>query len=87
MIFDIENAFRKSGLKKEDREQLKQYCREEFGDDEMMYELHVIRAINAFKKGYFAHAPPQRRTVLAREAKETYSGDSEVGAEKEDETE
>ncbi len=86
MIFDIELAFRKSGLKKEDREQLKQYCREEFGDDEMMYELHVIRAINAFKKGYFAHDPLQRRAVLVREAKRTYPGNSERGTENEEET-
>ena len=53
MIFDIERAFRESGLTKDEIERIKRYCREEFNDDEMLYELHVIRAINAFKKGYF----------------------------------
>ncbi len=53
MIFDIEEAFKKSGLRKSEFERIKRYCREEFKEDEMMYELHVIRAINALKKGYF----------------------------------
>jgi len=53
MIFDIEKALKTSDLTKAQIEKIKQYCRKEFKDDDMMYELHVIRAIHALKKGYF----------------------------------
>jgi hypothetical protein len=53
MIFDIEKAFENSGLSLSQIEKIKKEIRREFPDDEMMYELHVIRAIDAFKKGYW----------------------------------
>jgi len=75
MMFNIEEAFKKSGIGKEDIERIKQYCREEFSDDEMMYELHVIRAINAFKKGYFTRKNGCSFPRV-RESKGTYSAKS-----------
>lgn len=53
MMFDIEKAFENSGLSVSQIEKIKKGIRREFPDDEMMYELHVIQAINAFKKGYW----------------------------------
>ena len=66
-MFDIEEAFRKSGIGKVDRERIMRYCREEFSDDEMMYELHIIRAINAYKRGYF-----KQKIGIVSETKGTY---------------
>lgn len=67
-MFDIEEAFRKSGIGNVDRERIMRYCREVFSDDEMMYELHVIRAINAFKRGYF-----KKHVGIVKETKGKYS--------------
>ena len=49
--FDYENAAREAGL---DRDQLERICtlvRREFPHDEMMCELHVLRACMAIRDG------------------------------------
>jgi hypothetical protein len=53
-MYDIEQAFKESGLTKKQIEKIKQEVRNDFPDDEMMYELHVIRVLNAIKKGYWS---------------------------------
>ena len=66
-MFDINEAFRKSGIGEDDRERILRHCREDFKDDEMMYELHVIRAINAFKQGYI-----KKHVGIVKETKVKY---------------
>ncbi len=46
-LFDLEKVIRESSLSQEEIEQIKQEVREEFPNDEMMWELHVIRAIKS----------------------------------------
>ena len=53
MMYDIETAFKRSGLSPEEIKRIKQDVRSEFPNDEMMYELHIIRILNAIKKGYW----------------------------------
>ena len=53
MMFDIETAFNKSGLSVKDIEMIKRQVRKDFPNDDMMYELHIIRILNAMKKGYW----------------------------------
>lgn len=45
--FDIERAIRESNLPAETVEQILQDVREEYPDEDLMYELHVIRALQA----------------------------------------
>ena len=49
-MFDIEKAFTESGIGKDQFEKISKECREDFPNDEMMYELHVIRALRAWEK-------------------------------------
>ena len=53
MIFDIETAFRRSGLSVKEIEKIKRQVRRDFPIDDMMYELHIIRILNAMKKEYW----------------------------------
>lgn len=53
MIYDIETAFKSSGLSVQEIEKIKRDVRSEFPNDDMMYELHIIRILNAMKKGYW----------------------------------
>lgn len=46
-LFDLEKVIKESGLSQDKIEQIKQDVREEFPSDEMMWELHVIRAIKS----------------------------------------
>jgi len=52
MIFDIETAYKNSGISRQEFEDIKKYCRNEFPTDDMMYELHIIRAILAQNNNY-----------------------------------
>ncbi|MEW5936961.1 MAG: hypothetical protein AB1665_03970 [Candidatus Thermoplasmatota archaeon] len=51
MLYDIERAFKESGLSRREMERLKKKIKKEFPNDEMMYELHVVRALHALKRG------------------------------------
>ena len=53
MMYDIETAFKKSGLSRDEIEKIKREVRSEFPNDEMMYELHIIRILKAIEKGYW----------------------------------
>jgi hypothetical protein len=53
MMYDIDAAFKSTGLTPEEFARIKQEVRSEFPNDEMMYELHVIRILNAIKKGHW----------------------------------
>ncbi len=53
MMYDIEAAFKKSGLTVEEFERIKSEVRADFPNDDMMFELHIIRILNAIKKGYW----------------------------------
>jgi hypothetical protein len=53
MIYDVEAAFKKSGLSKAEIQRIKRQVRKDFPNDDMMYELHIIRILNAMKKGYW----------------------------------
>lgn len=47
-MFDIKKAIKDANLSKEEEAKIKEEVRKEFPNDEMMYELHVIRAVNAY---------------------------------------
>ena len=53
MMYDIETAFKNSGLSAQEIEKIKREVRNEFPNDDMMYELHIIRILKAVKKGYW----------------------------------
>ncbi len=53
MMYDIEAAFKRSGLTLEEFERIKSEVRSDFPNDDMMFELHIIRILNAIKKGYW----------------------------------
>ncbi|MHA2033549.1 MAG: hypothetical protein ACW99Q_29630 [Candidatus Kariarchaeaceae archaeon] len=53
MIYDVEAAFKKSGLSKAEIQRIKHQVRKDFPNDDMMYELHIIRILNAMRKGYW----------------------------------
>ncbi len=53
MIYDVETAFRRSGLSPTEIQRIKRQVRKDFPNDDMMYELHIIRILNAMKKGYW----------------------------------
>jgi hypothetical protein len=46
-FFDLEKAAKESGLSEETVRKIEKEVREEFPDDDMMYELHVLRAIES----------------------------------------
>ena len=49
-IFAIERLARESGLSKRELSEISKRVREEFPNDQLMRELHLIRAIKASKK-------------------------------------
>lgn len=51
MIFDYASAARRAGVAAEDLDRLLALMRAEFPGDEMMIELHVLRAILAVERG------------------------------------
>ena len=51
-IFDLEKIKKESSLSTAEFTQLEEEIRREFEDDEMMFELHLIRAIRAIKEGW-----------------------------------
>ena len=51
MMFDYLNAARRVGVTDAQLDQLCNQVRAEFPDDEMMFELHVLRAILAVESG------------------------------------
>jgi len=53
MMYDIEAAYKNSSLTPEEFEKIKSEVRSDFPNDEMMFELHVIRILNAIKKGHW----------------------------------
>ena len=53
MIYDVENAFKNAGLSPAEIQRIKRQVRKDFPNDDMMYELHIIRILNAMKKGYW----------------------------------
>lgn len=50
-MFDYRVAAQRAGIADEDVTRLCQVVRDEFPDDEMMFELHVLRAILAIESG------------------------------------
>jgi len=48
-MFDIKKAIKNAHLSEKEGNRIKEEVRKEFPNDEMMYELHVIRAVNAYK--------------------------------------
>ncbi|TDA69376.1 MAG: hypothetical protein D9V47_05600 [Clostridia bacterium] len=48
--FDVERAASEAGLAPEVLKQLKEETRREFPTDQMMYELHLLRAVKAAKE-------------------------------------
>ena len=49
--FDYEEVAREARIPAEKLEELRHLIREEFPRDEMMYELHLLRACMAIKEG------------------------------------
>ena len=50
--FDYENCAREAGLSDDELDRLRAVIRNEFPTDEMMYELHLVRACFAIKDGH-----------------------------------
>lgn len=50
MLFDIEKLLKNSKLSDKQKENLLKELREEFPQDEMLFELHLIRAIEYYNK-------------------------------------
>jgi len=50
MLYDIEMLFNDLDLTKEEKENLIKELKEEFPQDEMLFELHLFRAIKHLKK-------------------------------------
>lgn len=50
MLYNIENLLEELNLTKKEKEDLIQELRDEFPQDEMLFELHLYRAVQFFKK-------------------------------------
>ena len=53
-MFNLEEVRRASGLSANELARLEEEIRREFEGDEMMFELHLMRAIRAIKEGWTA---------------------------------
>jgi hypothetical protein len=51
MIFDYVSAATRAGISSQDLDRLVAMIRAEFPGDEMMVELHVLRAVQAVERG------------------------------------
>jgi len=51
-MFELEKAKKESGLSDRELAELEERIKAEFEDDEMMFELHLMRALNALKEGW-----------------------------------
>ena len=51
-MFNLEKIKKESGLPTAELARLEDQIRQEFEGDEMMFELHLIRAIKAIKEGW-----------------------------------
>jgi hypothetical protein len=51
MTFDYTTAADRAGISRENLERLKAFLRAEFPDDEMMADLHILRAVLAVERG------------------------------------
>ncbi|OGQ04673.1 MAG: hypothetical protein A2W61_03695 [Deltaproteobacteria bacterium RIFCSPLOWO2_01_44_7] len=51
-MFNIEKELVGRGLSKNQIDEIKAQVRNEFPLDDMMYELHLVRLIDALQKGY-----------------------------------
>ena len=52
MMFDFRTAARRNGVADADLEQICRRVRQEFPYDEMLFELHVLRAMLAIEHGF-----------------------------------
>ncbi len=47
-MFDVERKYKELGVPKEVFTKLREEIRQEFPNDEMMFELHLIRALRSY---------------------------------------
>ncbi len=52
MMFDLEELKRASGLSQEQLTELEAQLRAELGEDELMVELHLMRVLEALRRGW-----------------------------------
>ena len=64
-MFDLDRIRKDSGLSEPDMRRLEQKIREEFASDELMFEIHLLRAVTAFKEGWISLENLLRETVDA----------------------
>lgn len=76
MNFDIERAIAEAQLPKEVVESILSETRAKFPDDENMYELHVIRALQAEECERMGPEEWRKRLVARVEANRQVSGQS-----------
>ncbi len=50
MFFDIEKKARELGIRSEMYQKLKEEVKNEFPNDEMMFELHLLRALMEYSR-------------------------------------
>jgi hypothetical protein len=60
-MFDVERIANESGLPNEVIDRIKEEVRKEFPKDEMMYELHLMRAIDSEKNKDLSPAEKTKR--------------------------
>lgn len=53
-MFDLEELKRRSGLSAEQLVQLEAQIRQEFGGDELLAELHLVRVLEALRRGWIS---------------------------------
>jgi hypothetical protein len=49
-MFDVEKAMKESGLSRKEITKIEREVRREFPNDQMMYELHLIRAFMFYEQ-------------------------------------
>jgi hypothetical protein len=62
-MFDLTMLKRASGLTPEELSRLEDQLREEFPRDEMMLELHLLRILEALRKGWITREDALRESV------------------------
>ena len=50
--FDYESVAREAAIREEDLDELRRAIRHEYPHDDMMFELHLLRACMAVRNGY-----------------------------------
>ena len=67
IMYSGEKALSRLKLNKSTIQKIKREVHDEFPNDKMMYELHLLRVANAIKKGYYLSSkkPPLKKALAS----------------------